>query len=95
MSDEIDADMRALIDAAVSEGRVRTIPRGQSGDVVQKPTAGRPKDHATIRKVKLLADMRMTDGEIADRIGKTQKAVSNCRYRHGIENGFVKRRNGG
>lgn len=91
MSDEIDDEMRALIDAAVSDGRVRHIPRGQSGDVVVRHGAGRPKDVATIRKVKLLADLRMTDGEIAERIGKTQKAVSNCRYRHGIENGWRKR----
>lgn len=95
MSDEIDADMRAMIDAAVSAGRVQHIPQGKSGEVMHKQSVGRPKDHATIRKVKFMADMRMTDGEIADKIGKTQKAVSNCRYRHGIENGFVKRRNGG
>lgn len=91
MADDIDKEMRALIDAAVNAGRVQHIPRGQSGDVIQKVNVGRKKDVVTIRRVKLLADMRMSDGEIADRIGKTRKAVSNCRYRHGIENGWRKR----
>jgi len=84
--DVLTDEDRALIDAALQAGKVRKIPTGQGGDVRKR--AGRRKDEHTITRVKLLANSKLNDREIAETIGKTQKAVSNCRYRHGITNGL-------
>ena len=92
MSDDIPDDMQRLIAEAVASGKVTKVRQGESGTLTYRRSAGRPRDHATIKRVELLSKQKLSDGEIAQEIGKSRKAVSNCRYRHGIENGFVARR---
>jgi len=82
---------RRMIDEAISQGRVRRIPRGVSGECRAKSRRGRKPHTNAIRIIRLLAQRGMTDAQIARHVGKTKKAVSNLRYRHHITAGQPKK----
>ena len=93
MSDTLTAEERALIEAAVQNGKVQKIPQGQSGEpVVKRFGVGRRRNLKKISAIKTLALNRLDDKQIADSLGTTRKAVSNYRYRYDIESGFARRR---
>lgn len=78
-----------LIQEAITQGRVRRIPRGKSGNPsVWKRRAGRPVNRVVVRLVRVMAQQKLTDRQIARRIGKTRKAVERIRDRHGIPSGY-------
>ncbi|WP_226552967.1 hypothetical protein [Celeribacter naphthalenivorans] len=82
-----------MIEEAISQGRVEKVPTGQSGEVVSKVYGpGRRRNMARIAKIRRMALACMNDAQIAEAIGVSQKAVSNTRYRYGIESGLAKRR---
>ena len=75
-----------LIAQAVAAGKVRVIPRGQSG--TNRRRRGPKINRVAVSMVETLARQCMTDREIADHIGKTKKAVQHIRYRYGIRAGI-------
>lgn len=82
-----DEEIR-LITEAVAQGRVRRIPRGQSGNPSVWKRSGRPVNRVVVRLVRTMAHQKLTDRQIARRIGKTRKAVERIRDRHGIPSGY-------
>ena len=85
--DTISKDERRLIDEAIARGRAQVIPMHVSScHPTHKP--GRKPDYHRIAAVKRKAAEGKNDTAIAREIGTTPKAISNCRYRHGITNGL-------
>lgn len=78
-------DEQRLIAEAIAAGKLRRIPRGQSGTVRMR--RGRKVNRVAVSMVEALARQCLSDREIADEIGKSKKAVQNIRYRHGITAG--------